>query len=131
VESLTRSSVSAGEGNNIVSMAARVRVSLSIVLACVFQIVRLYSICVQFRPKNFAKPAQVKTEEAGPSSAGAGVVAVKQEPVSPRAQHRKSPQSRTHRRNREVIQDTVTFGGGIGGVFVFFSLCVYGQCTYL
>mmetsp|Transcript_13566 Transcript_13566/g.27088 ORF Transcript_13566/g.27088 Transcript_13566/m.27088 type:complete len:320 (+) Transcript_13566:485-1444(+) len=71
------------------------------------------SMAARFRPKNFAKPAQVKTEEA-PDPSSTGAVAVKQEPVSPRAQHRKSPQSRTHRRHREVTQDTVTFGGGIG-----------------
>lgn len=94
----------------------------------VFQIL-YYTINMQFRPKNFAKPAQVKTEEAGPSSVGAGAEVVKQEPVSPRASHRKSPQ-RLNRRNREVMQDTVTFGGGIGGELVFFSVDI-GWCVHV
>lgn len=103
--------------------------SLLIVRESLFLRITLYFLFMQFRPKNFAKPEQVKTEEPGPSSAGA--VAVKQEPVSPRAQPRKSPQNRTHRRHREVTQDTVTFGGGIGGVLVFSSPCIHGQCAHL
>lgn len=74
---------------------------------------------MQFRPKNFAKPAQVKTEEGGPSSA----VAVKQEPVSPRVQARKSPHQGIHRRKNVVLtHDTVTFGGGVGGMCC--SVCI-------
>eukprot|EP00889_Picochlorum_renovo_P006827 jgi/Picre1/33857/NNA_001336.t1 len=68
--------------------------------------------------QEFRETSTGQTEEVPPGPSSTGAVAVKQEPVSPRAQHRKSPQNRTHRRHREVTQDTVTFGGGIGGVCI-------------